>query len=183
MPSFGQLLTRLERFDTYPAADALSQAMEECFGASPDAVDPSAAPISVSPAQQAGTILWEEWKKGSSGSAAWTGLVEWADERLTAWHSLKVNAVESAWQADSTGADVEAIRREILINLRQGITDDPTLLPDAHFLQALAQQNHSFSFAQALRELRNEALDLPQDDRQLMRHCAICANAFKYLIT
>lgn len=163
-----QLLAQIERYDTYPAEDALRGALAACFGEGSGA--------------DAASVLWHEWVAGE-GAAGWEMWVKWTETRLNSWHSLKINALETAWHTDGQAQDLQTMLKAVLVSLRQGIHDHPQLLPDAHFLQALAQAKHSFSFTQALRELRSSGLDLPPDDRQLMRHCAVCANAFKFLIT
>lgn len=166
-----QLLARLERYDTFPAADALQAALDGLAGV--DADDPAAG---------AARLLWEAFVSSPSGHDAHQALVAWADERLTAWHSLKVNAVEAAWNADRTAQDLKGMQHAVLVSLRQGLHDHPELLADAQLLQALARAKHGFTFTQALRDLRGEGLDLPASDAELKRHCALCANAFKWLL-
>lgn len=186
MPSFARLLARLERYDTYPAADALSASLEDVLASPPPTHEDPAKNAEVQAAhhaaQQAGLVLWDSWRSSPKGHAAWNELVGWAEDRLSAWHSLKVNAVQSAFAADPTGADLEAMRRQALINLRQGLIDHPDLVADGHFIQALARGNHRFAWTQAVKELREDGLPLPADPEQLRRFCLIAANAFRYLI-
>lgn len=159
------LLARLEQYDTYEAAHALRAAM------SFDAGDEQLT--------QSSWRLLEE----VLDDATFERMVAWAEERLNNWHSLKVNALDACWAADPTGENVQEMHKQALISLRQGLHDYPGLLPDAHFLQALARRSHPFSFAQAVKDLRAERTDLPEDARALRRHCQVCASAFKYLLS
>jgi hypothetical protein len=163
-----KLLATLERYDTYPAEDALRAAFADLFSGGPGA--------------DAAQVVWNEWIT-HDGSGAWDLWVEWAEQRLNAWHSLKVNALETAWQFDPTGADIQGMLKAVLVNLRQGVHDHPELLPDAHFMQALAQDKHSFSFTQVIRELRSSDIGIPAEDAEIRRHCLVCANAFKFFVT
>lgn len=183
MPSLSRLLLHLERFDTYQAEDALTAALQASLGVAelPDL-------------ETAGLNAWAAFGARAECEQAWKGLVAFAEERLTNWHSLKINAVESAWAADPTGQDLQGMRRAVLINLRQGINDVPQLLPDAHIVQAMANMNppHSFAFTQVLNNLRDPdaapspllagAPPLPPSNQELIRHLQVVGNAFKYLI-
>lgn len=172
MPALTRLLMRLERLDRYPAEDALIKALDDCLG------DPQAP----QGATNAGLVIFDQWRNSQQGGHAWEALVRWADERLTNWHSLKVNALDSAFRADPTLQDHQGMVRQILTNLRQGINDDPSLLADAHFLQALARAGHPLAFTVAVEDLRSENVQLPGDRNQLQQLCRIVFHAFKYLI-
>lgn len=167
-----QLLARLEHYDSFPAADALRAAL----------ADVAASQSSSDAVETAARLLWEGWQSTDEGARAWQALVAWADDRLAAWHSLKVNAVDAAWREDPSGDDLRAMQRAVIVSLRQGLADHPELVPDAQLMQALAHAGHPFAFTQALRELRAEGLNLPDADIALKRHCALCANAFKWLL-
>lgn len=180
MPSLTLLLTRLERMDTLPAQTALHHVLDECLA------DDGAAPQ----AANAGLALFNGFFRQGAGQQAYAQMVAFCEERLTNWHSLKVNAVKSAWEAapdlpadpEARKRTAQAMRDRVLINLRQGLTEDPVLLADAHFLQALAQANQPLAFGQAIKDLRAEGLPLPADNEALRGHCLIVLNAFKFLI-
>lgn len=186
MPSLNRLLARLERYDTYPAEDALNLALEEVLGAAPpssgDPVKDREMLAAHQAAQAASRAMAEQWKQSPAGLASWQQLVAFTEQRLTHWHSIKYAAVHAAFHADPSGQDREAMMRAVLIDLRQGIHDQPQLLPDAHFLQALARGRHSFSWAQAVRELQQDGVPLPSDKAQLQPFCAIPVFSFRWII-
>jgi len=186
MPSFTRLLARLERYDTLPAEDALTAALEDVMGAPPPTTgDPARDQTLLAAhqaASQAGVALWDQWRQAPEGAAAWQGLVAWAEDRLSSWHSIKVNAVRSAWEADPTAQDLEAMRLRVLINLRQGLSEHPDMVADGHFLQALANGGHQFTWTQAVRELQSDGVQLPADMALLQRYCALATNALRFLV-
>ena len=185
MPSFTRLLARLERYDTYPAADALSAAYEDVLAAAPPVTGDPAKDREIEEAHaaaaQAGTVIWDQWRSTQAGNEAWLAQIAWAEERLSNWHSFKVNALQSAWQTDPTGTDLEAMRRTALINLRQGVHDHPDMLADGHFIQALARGGHRFSWTHAVHDLRSGGVPLPED-ALIGPFCLLAANAFRWLI-
>lgn len=187
MPSCARLLAALERYDTLPAADALSAALDAVLGAGPpEHPDPARnqqLQQAHADASQAGLVMWDMLRRSPQGQEAMATMAAWAEERLSAWHSLKVNAIRSAFEADPTGTDLEGMRRNALINLRQGLTDHPDLVPDAHLLQALARGGHNFTWSQAVRELQQEQIGLPADNELLKKLCMLSANCFRYLVS
>lgn len=163
-----KLLAHLERYDTYQAEDALRLAMQATLGSGPGS--------------EAAQAIWANWVETPNGEKGWDALVDMAEARLNYWHSIKYNALETAWNFDPSGQDVPGMIKAVLIALRQGINDHPNLLADAHFMQALAKAGHNFSFTQALKELRMKDLQLPGDDKALLKHCLVCAKSFEILI-
>lgn len=186
MPSLNRLLARLERYDTYPAEDALNLALEEILGAAPPSSGDPAKDQELLAAHEAAQVasraMAEQWKQTPGGQEGWRQLVAFAEQRLTHWHSIKYAAVHAAFHADPSGQNSEAMIRAVLIDLRQGIHDQPQLLPDAHFLQALAQGRHSFSWTQAVKELQQDGVPLPSDPAQLRPFCAIPVFSFKWIV-
>ena len=171
MPALTSLLIALERYDTLTAEDALRSALAQVMedGDAPEQL------------RTAGLHLFQTLIRDEKGEQAWQLLVSWSEERLNNWHSLKLNALEAAWKTDPEARDLERMRAEVLRSLRQGVHDNPELLADAHVMQALARGGHALSFNQAIRELRQEGMPLP-DDAGMRTHCALVANAFSYLI-
>jgi hypothetical protein len=164
------LCIRLEKLDNLPASDALLTVLS---GAE--------KPEEVGIGERA---IFEPLLK----SDTWQELVTWTQERLTAWHSLKVNALEAAWKAEPSAQtdssiqnSFEKMRTAVLDSLRKGIQENSTLLPDAWFLQTIAQANKPLVFDQATRHLRQEGLELPSDT-ELIWHLRICLDSFRYLL-
>jgi hypothetical protein len=168
MALLNDLLMSLERQDTYPAADALERVM------------------------LGGEQLWPE----GSMAALWqtlpapaqSQLAAWAESRLDHWHSLKVNALCSAWENDP-GDQIEnaqrcdAMLRPMLLDLRSGLASHPELVADAVALQHMAETNHGFSWSQAYREILDEqaGFELAPDSPDFVLYCQLSAYAFRWL--
>lgn len=181
-PLLIDLLRRLEKYDTYPAEDALQAVFLEKTEA--DHWHPGAL-----------GSLWQSLQ-GGIGGPGWEAWVGWVDQRLTNWHSFKTNALISAWKHD-TGASIEAgdpeaahrqrceeLVRAVVFDLRQGIADHPQLVDDAAVLQALALDDHAFIWRQAHQELLEDepAFQLQPGDPDLMLYCWAGGRAFRYLL-
>ena len=188
------LLKSLERYDTYTAGDALQAAMLELEDDS-------------NWHQGALASIWRglmgEWQE-QTDDKAWQVMIAWAEQRLTAWHSFKTNALLSAWRHDpgakpfpeGTPVDdpqvmdahrqrCEDIVRLVVFDLRQGIVDHPELVDDAATLQAMALDGHAFIWRQAHKELIQDQADfnLEPGDPDLALYCWAGSKAFNYLIT
>ncbi len=203
MPSMLTFLSLLEAQDTATAHDACVAALDGLSPAGPALIDLAQVPAErhaaaqarnaqaqagFAQARNAARVMAGQWRAAPEGQAAWAALVAWADERLNAWHSLKINGVESALRADPSGAQLQRMRDQAIIDLRAGVSADPGLLADAHLLQGFALQRHEFSFRQVIKDLRAdgslaaEGVTVPAADEQLKPHCLMCVDAFRYLI-
>jgi len=189
-PALVELLRRLERYDTYPAGEALQAAFLENDEES--AWHPGAL-----------ATLWKQMivglQTGDPGSG-WEAMTRWTDQRLTNWHSFKTNALLSAWKHDPGAPNLpagspeaeqahrercEEIVRAVVFDLRQGIAEHPELVDDAAVLQALATEGHAFIWRQAHKELLEdeEQFNLQPGDPDLMLYCWAGGRAFRYLLT
>lgn len=170
MALMADLLALLERQDTFPAADALDKVM-----------------VSEPP---------EGWSEGSL-AAIWLSvdqearglLVSWAESRLDHWHSLKANAVCSAWENDP-GSEVEhgqrcnTIIQAVAMDLRTGLERHPELVWDAKCLQHLAASGHSFAWSQVYKELLQDqpGFDLEPSSPDFVLYCQLSFHVFSSLL-
>jgi hypothetical protein len=171
MALLGDLMLALERYDTYPAEDALAAVMT----------------ASAEPAWSPGLMgaMWHEMS-----AAAKADLTAWAAARLERWHALKANALSSAWENDpgpetEHAARCDAIMRAILIDLKSGLAQHPEIRPDALALQEMSQAGHAFAWSQAYRDLKadNQDFDLAVDSPDLLLYCQLSTHAFRWLTT
>jgi len=165
------LLLQLERHDTFPGSDAI----ERIF-----VVDPPEGFLEGSLA-----AIWQ-----TLGAETQQGLASWAAMRLDHWHSLKTNALCSAWDNDP-GAETEhkqrcdAILRAMLIDLKAGLQRHPELIPDALSLQEMAVAGHAFCWSQVYKELSEERpdFDLQPTNPDFVLYCQLCSHAFRGLLS
>lgn len=171
MALMADLLAQLERNDTLPGADAIERVM-----------------IDGAPAGWSEGSLTQVWH--SMDQLSRDALASWASARLDHWHSLKTNALFSAWESDP-GPEVEhrdrcdAILRTMLMDLRAGLGRHPELLPDAVALQQLAEAGHAFSWSQAYKELCEEqaGFSLEPSHPDFVLYCQLSSYAFRWLLT